>query len=180
MALKPDKYFWLSNGKPIKDLNELSEVLKTIPKEVFENHVTKDKNDFSNWIKDVLKSDSLAKEIKDAKTAEKMQKYVDEYLHPLKENAVKEEIIVPILEKPIFIEKIKEKKKPKIKGRMQKKAVILKAEAIEEAKKEEEIKPDSSNFGVQCQLKTFKCGFLEFIFGVIVGLTIAFIVYKLI
>ncbi|MFA5061221.1 MAG: hypothetical protein WC494_02810 [Candidatus Pacearchaeota archaeon] len=60
---KPENYFFLADGKVIKNVVELTEVLNDMPSWVFEHHVTKDKNDFSNWIRDVYLEGELAKNL---------------------------------------------------------------------------------------------------------------------
>ena len=63
--INPEHYFVLCNGQIIKNLRELSDILKTIDKKTFEYHVNAQKNDFSNWIRFVFKSKKLAETIED-------------------------------------------------------------------------------------------------------------------
>ncbi|MBW2980610.1 hypothetical protein KY360_04290 [Candidatus Woesearchaeota archaeon] len=58
-----EHHFVLSDGKRLKSLFELVDSLGKMGEDVFKAHVNKDKNDFSNWIKDVFKVPDLAKEI---------------------------------------------------------------------------------------------------------------------
>ena len=45
-----------------------------MPKDVFEHHVTTEKNDFANWIKHVYTEDDLAKEISTKKDTHEIKK----------------------------------------------------------------------------------------------------------
>lgn len=61
----PDFSFKLKNGGEIKNLEELVHTLKIMDKKTFQHHVTKDKNDFMNWIRDVIKDEELAVALED-------------------------------------------------------------------------------------------------------------------
>lgn len=61
--INQEHYFVLSDGKQLKSLQELIHALKTIDKQVYEHHVTPEKNDFSNWIHYVFKAPLLAEQI---------------------------------------------------------------------------------------------------------------------
>jgi len=60
-----EHYFILTGGRAIKDLKELSEVLKTLDQKTFEYHVNDSKNDFANWIRYVFRNKKLAETIED-------------------------------------------------------------------------------------------------------------------
>lgn len=66
--VEPEKSFWVCNGEIFKNLKELVDGLERMTEEVFNYHVTKEKNDFVNWIKDVFKDEKLACDLKKAKT----------------------------------------------------------------------------------------------------------------
>ena len=61
---KPENYFILVTGVPLKSLRELANALETMNDWVFSHHVNDTRNDFSNWVKDILKESELAQEIK--------------------------------------------------------------------------------------------------------------------
>jgi len=75
------KYFYAHNGMSIRNLNELAVAIDLMDKKIFEFHVNKDKNDFSNWVKEVIKEEKLAKELLDIKSkiasAERIHKYIN-------------------------------------------------------------------------------------------------------
>ncbi len=70
----PRKYFYARNGTTIKSLKEAPSVLAKMPKDVYNYHVNPSKNDFSNWVRDVLKMPSLANRIQHAKRQEMINK----------------------------------------------------------------------------------------------------------
>jgi hypothetical protein len=62
-GIKPEFYFKLIDGSEIKNLMELADALHNMSDDVFYYHVNEQRNDFSNWIKDVFKHEKLANEI---------------------------------------------------------------------------------------------------------------------
>ena len=73
MDAHPDKVFILVNGKRLKNVKELADILDKIEDDVFNHHVTDDRNDFANWLRDVFKDLDLAREIAGCKDKDKMQ-----------------------------------------------------------------------------------------------------------
>jgi len=70
----PDaSYFVLCNGKPVKNIKELADVMEELEEEVFNHHVTPDKNDFATWIKDIFKDIELAEKLAGVKDKKHMQ-----------------------------------------------------------------------------------------------------------
>jgi hypothetical protein len=70
---KPEKYFWLRSGRGLRSLRELANALPSIPVEEFAYHVNAQKNDFSNWVRDVFKQEELAKRLFPCRTKEQFQ-----------------------------------------------------------------------------------------------------------
>lgn len=58
-----ERYFVLANGKPVKHVAELAEVLGDIEDHVFNHHVNPERNDFHNWVREVFKDIELAKKM---------------------------------------------------------------------------------------------------------------------
>lgn len=56
-----EKCFWTTDGKILHDLNELKDALSYMTENVFAYHVTKEKNDFADWVGDVLRDKDCAK-----------------------------------------------------------------------------------------------------------------------
>jgi hypothetical protein len=55
-----DKAFWCTDGRVMKNLNELEKALLEMSDETFRYHANESKNDFSNWIQDVIGDVQLA------------------------------------------------------------------------------------------------------------------------
>ncbi|MBU0757868.1 MAG: hypothetical protein KKF44_07380 [Nanoarchaeota archaeon] len=62
---KPEHYFILTSGVAIKNLKELVGSLETMNEGVFRHHVNDERNDFANWVRDILNEPDLADELKD-------------------------------------------------------------------------------------------------------------------
>lgn len=62
-----EQCFWATDGRIIANLVELRDALAQMEKEVFKHHVNSDRNDFANWINDVLQDPELAQELRSAK-----------------------------------------------------------------------------------------------------------------
>ena len=60
----PEEYaFWCYDGRIFRDMKELAEGLVKMSDEVFAYHANPEKNDFSNWVRDVLKDEKLASDL---------------------------------------------------------------------------------------------------------------------
>ena len=59
----PQEYlFRFADGRTLANMSELGDALRNISDETFNFHVNSDKNDFSNWVRDVIKDEKLANE----------------------------------------------------------------------------------------------------------------------
>ncbi len=74
-SLEPLRYadnetsFWVADGNILNSLVALNEALLVMNPKTFTHHVTKDKNDFAEWVSDVLGDTACSAELKKAKTA---------------------------------------------------------------------------------------------------------------
>lgn len=68
-----NKRFVLSNGKVICSVKELALEMENIEEDVFYYHVNEDKNDFVNWLRDVIEEPDLAQRLKGAKSKGEFQ-----------------------------------------------------------------------------------------------------------
>ncbi|MFH1651142.1 MAG: hypothetical protein ABID87_03430 [Chloroflexota bacterium] len=59
----PEKRFWFSDGKAIKSLPEMASMMPGLSGETFRHHVNSSNNDFSNWVRDVIGDDKLARDL---------------------------------------------------------------------------------------------------------------------
>lgn len=69
----PAHAFWVNDGQALYNLADLAKALKGMNENTFKYHVNKEKNDFCNWIRDVIKDDKLAKDL--TKTRSKASAY---------------------------------------------------------------------------------------------------------
>ncbi|KYK26624.1 hypothetical protein AYK26_07305 [Euryarchaeota archaeon SM23-78] len=74
--------FWFANGTIARNIYELVSAMESCDKNVFEYHVNLEKNDFYNWILNVLGDKTLArrvkKEIDQKKFARKIRRRIKE------------------------------------------------------------------------------------------------------
>ena len=62
-----DKCFWTTDGQILKNLDELQMAFGTMGDEVFLHHVTKEKNDFADWVEHVLADAECASALRKSK-----------------------------------------------------------------------------------------------------------------
>ena len=63
-----DKVFWSNDGLIMRNMNDLASALQKMKATTFKYHANAEKNDFSNWINDVMHDQKLAAGIKGCKT----------------------------------------------------------------------------------------------------------------
>ena len=83
----PEQCFWINNGPILKNLFELGEALPNLNDETYNHHVSKEKNDFSRWINDVIGDQQLANELLSSKNKESSVKKIRNRLNSLKKKA---------------------------------------------------------------------------------------------
>ncbi|MBN2052818.1 hypothetical protein JW756_04915 [Candidatus Woesearchaeota archaeon] len=66
-------YFILCNGKPVKNMIELADVMEEMEDQVFNHHVSPEKNDFAKWVNDIFKDAELAEKLAGVKDKKHMQ-----------------------------------------------------------------------------------------------------------
>jgi len=82
--VQPDKVFWFHDGRMVKNLDELATTLREMPEEMFHYHVAGDKNDFGNWVRDVIGDVTLANQLWKATTQATAARRVETRLNWLK------------------------------------------------------------------------------------------------
>lgn len=78
--ISPKKYFWLANGSVIRNIYELSDVLRAMDDGLFNKHVGENKNDFAAWARNVLKNEHLAEKLDKATTKKSMMDILEVFL----------------------------------------------------------------------------------------------------
>lgn len=74
LADVPDQYvFWCHDGRMIKSIRELKEALELMSDKTYSYHANNEKNDFSNWVKDIIGDDKLARDL--SKSSDKRQAF---------------------------------------------------------------------------------------------------------
>lgn len=58
-----ENHFWLCDGSVLKNLGELLKTMRRMKKDIYNYHVNEERNDFSNWIKDIVGDTKLAGEL---------------------------------------------------------------------------------------------------------------------
>jgi len=57
------QHFRVVDGRTLCGLKDLALVMEHLADEVFHHHVSGDKNDFANWVRDVIHDEALAQEM---------------------------------------------------------------------------------------------------------------------
>ncbi len=114
-----NQVFLLKGGRKIRNLHELVREIFRMDEETFRYHVNEQKNDFANWIKDVLKDEVLARRIRDVKDRETIGRFVGTRIHELRAavNPITPQIkaIKPVVKaKPALKPVVAPAEKPKI------------------------------------------------------------------
>jgi hypothetical protein len=64
LAKVPEEYvFWCHDGRTFRDMKDLAEGLVAISDDIFAYHVNSERNDFSKWVKDVIRDEKLASDL---------------------------------------------------------------------------------------------------------------------
>lgn len=84
LDVAPNNYLDLIDKSKIKSLVGLAGSLKTMPDDVFGYHVNFQRNDFSEWIKDIIKDNQLAEIISKAEGSHEMARLIEDRLSKIK------------------------------------------------------------------------------------------------
>jgi len=83
----PEKCFWAVNGAVIKNLRELEPAIENMGEHDFRKHVNREKNDFSNWVKEAVNDEELASKMSQTRSKIMTQLLVvKRVLHLLQKN----------------------------------------------------------------------------------------------
>ncbi len=83
--VNPAHKFNLHMGTSIANLGELAEALEIMDDTNFKYHVTKEKNDFSSWVRDIIGDIELSNDLMKAKTRKKAFELVSRRIEHLRE-----------------------------------------------------------------------------------------------
>jgi hypothetical protein len=77
LAKVPEEYvFWCHDGRTFRDMKELAEGLVALSDDIFAYHVNSERNDFSKWVKDVIRDEKLASDLATATNRTQATGYV--------------------------------------------------------------------------------------------------------
>ena len=82
-----EQCFWINNGPILKNLEELANALPEISDDTFQHHVNNEKNDFSNWVRDVIGDENLANDLLSSKSRYSALNKIRNRLNSLKKKA---------------------------------------------------------------------------------------------
>ncbi|MFA5033411.1 MAG: hypothetical protein WC614_10370 [bacterium] len=74
------KRFFLNDGRSLGTIMELQNALGNMDNSVFKHHVTTERNDFSNWIKDVFNETTLAGKVAKMENRFNMKETIEKYI----------------------------------------------------------------------------------------------------
>ena len=60
--------FYCCDGRFIRNLSELRDLLANMTDAIFTYHSNRDKSDFSNWVKDIIGDEKLARDLSKARS----------------------------------------------------------------------------------------------------------------
>jgi hypothetical protein len=84
-----ENVFRVSDGRMLRNLEELHMALNEMSDDTFKYHVNEEKNDFHNWVKDIFNDAVLANDLLGARTKEMAHKKVRTRVNSLKKQAKK-------------------------------------------------------------------------------------------
>jgi hypothetical protein len=70
--------FWCNDGSVFRDIRELKDALSIMSDHTFTYHCNNSKKDFSNWIRDIVGDEKLAKNLESASDRQQAFKIVEE------------------------------------------------------------------------------------------------------
>jgi len=73
-----DRSFWCCDGRIFRNIRDLSDGLANMSDETFAYHLNDEKNDFSNWLNDVVGDEKLAKDLEKPITRQEAAKRVND------------------------------------------------------------------------------------------------------
>jgi hypothetical protein len=73
-----EKQFWCHDGKVLRSLPELGMALGQMNEETFRHHLSGSRNDFSNWVRDVIGDEKLSRDLLKSTTQAQAAKSVDD------------------------------------------------------------------------------------------------------
>ncbi len=136
--------FWFCNNTVASSLEELSKLLLEIDDTTFRYHLHKNKNDYEDWIKNIIGDEEFSKEISRVKTRVTLSKKIEERVDFLKKQL------------KIMESKVKRKKQDRIKTKESKKVVDKKEKSKIITKNEKKSKTLKSKINKNSESRNIK------------------------
>lgn len=146
--VRPENSFYLKDGRILRNIYELSEAIRLMKDDVFRYHVNSSKNDFANWIGDVLGDEELANKVSKIKEPKAMHRAISSR--------------IAAIEKKLTNEKLKD----------------LKQEDSELKKVEDQLVKAESQLVAKIGGLELKSLILGFAVGVAIGALLAFFIFR--
>ena len=83
----PEQCFWVNNGPILKNLGELADAMAEMSDQTYSYHSSREKNDFSRWVNEVIGDKRLANELLSSKGKHSALKKIRHRLNSLKKTA---------------------------------------------------------------------------------------------
>lgn len=85
LAEVPPQYsFWVCDGKVLKSIEQLHSALQQMTEDAYRFHANKEKNDFANWINDIIKDTKTAQKLRRAKSKYEAVKEIEKAIKTVK------------------------------------------------------------------------------------------------
>lgn len=83
-SVPQDKRFWCQDGRVLKNLLELETAFRLMSDDAFSYHAHEARNDFSNWVRDVIGDEKLSRDLLKSTTRARAEKNVSSRIAWLK------------------------------------------------------------------------------------------------
>jgi len=80
LDVPPENKFYVNNGQVLSNLSDLPSALKAMNSETFNHHVSKENNDFANWVDQVMGEKKLAADLRKINSSGSMIKVLQKLL----------------------------------------------------------------------------------------------------
>jgi len=88
LAKVPEEHvFWCCSGNVFRNMEELADGLAAMSDDVFAHHVNSEKNDFCNWVRDVIEDEKLSNDLARATSRLQASEYVVARINLLTRNS---------------------------------------------------------------------------------------------
>jgi len=87
------KRFLCHDGRQLKNLLDLAAALRDMTDETFRAHVDQSKNDFANWVRDVVSDEGLSKALRETNNRDELSERLASRISQLKGESVLGDVV---------------------------------------------------------------------------------------